>query len=115
MIDSVKEEKDRVMDYLENQTIDGDPKHPVHGVVPALLIVDIHKAFKRFPCGIKSKRDKYAVSGVFLEVHEKELFCILGHNGAGKSTLINVLTGFLEPTEGTAKICGFDIVREISQ
>ncbi len=36
----------------------------------------------------------------------------MGHNGAGKSTLINVLTGNLTPTEGTAKINNYDLILE---
>lgn len=41
-----------------------------------------------------------------------ELFTILGHNGAGKSTLINILTGNISPTIGTAKINDADIIEE---
>jgi ABC-type multidrug transport system ATPase subunit len=51
----------------------------------------------------------HALRGVYLEVPDKELLCILGHNGAGKSTLFSILTGVSKATEGTAKICGFDI------
>ena len=39
-----------------------------------------------------------------------ELFTILGHNGAGKSTLINILTGNISPSFGTAKIENSDII-----
>lgn len=34
----------------------------------------------------------------------------MGHNGAGKSTLINILTGNISPSSGTAKICNSDIL-----
>ena len=40
------------------------------------------------------------------------IFGLLGPNGAGKSTLIKMLTTLLPPTEGTALVAGFDIVRE---
>jgi ABC-2 type transport system ATP-binding protein len=40
------------------------------------------------------------------------IFGLLGPNGAGKSTLIKMLTTLLPPTEGTAFVAGFDIVRE---
>lgn len=68
------------------------------------------KAFNR-----KSKQDVHAVRGVFLEVPDRELLCLLGHNGAGKSTLFSMLTGVLKPTQGSAKICGFDIETQIDE
>jgi ABC-2 type transport system ATP-binding protein len=40
------------------------------------------------------------------------IFGLLGPNGAGKSTLIKMLTTLMSPTEGTAVVAGFDIVRE---
>ncbi len=53
-----------------------------------------------------------AVDGIDLVVERGTFFGFLGPNGAGKSTTIKVLTGLLEPTAGTARILGFDIVRE---
>jgi ABC-type multidrug transport system ATPase subunit len=47
-----------------------------------------------------------------LEINRGELFTILGHNGAGKTTLINILTGNISTTAGTAKINGYDILKE---
>jgi ABC-2 type transport system ATP-binding protein len=52
-----------------------------------------------------------AVDGVSFDVQEGEVFGFLGPNGAGKSTTINVLTTLLRPTSGTAKVCGYDVVR----
>ena len=46
---------------------------------------------------------------MYLEVEEGELLAILGHNGAGKSTLINILTGIISATAGTAEVLNYDI------
>ena len=40
--------------------------------------------------------------GIYLEVPDRELLCLLGHNGAGKSTLFGMLTGIVDPTSGHA-------------
>ena len=52
-----------------------------------------------------------AVDHVSFSVKEGEIFGFLGPNGAGKTTTIKMLTTLLRPTEGTAKVCGFDIVK----
>ncbi|GAA2691060.1 ABC transporter ATP-binding protein [Actinoplanes palleronii] len=53
-----------------------------------------------------------AVRGVDLTVRRGELFGLLGPNGAGKTTTIKMLNTLLIPTAGTARIRGFDVVRE---
>ncbi len=53
-----------------------------------------------------------AVDGISLEVHKGEVLGFLGPNGAGKSTTMKMITGFLEPDSGTARVCGFDIGRD---
>ncbi len=50
-----------------------------------------------------------AVDSLKLNVDSGEIFGFLGPNGAGKTTTINMLTGLLRPTSGTAKLGGFDI------
>ncbi len=47
-----------------------------------------------------------------MDIEKGELFTILGHNGAGKTTLINILTGNISSTSGSAKINGYDILNE---
>ncbi len=53
-----------------------------------------------------------AVAGIDFDVREGELFGFLGPNGAGKTTTVRMLTGVLEPTDGTAVIQGHDIRAE---
>jgi ABC-2 type transport system ATP-binding protein len=53
-----------------------------------------------------------AVNNVSFEVKEGEIFGLLGPNGAGKTTLISMLCTILRPNSGTAKVNGFDIVKE---
>ncbi len=56
-----------------------------------------------------------AVAGVSLRIKQGEVFGLLGPNGAGKSTTIRMLCTLLEPTSGTARINGYDIVRQSKQ
>jgi ABC-2 type transport system ATP-binding protein len=53
-----------------------------------------------------------AVDSLNFTVNHGEVFGLLGPNGAGKSTLLRMLTTLVPPTSGTARINGFDIVRE---
>ena len=50
-----------------------------------------------------------AVNSLTLQVDAGEIFGFLGPNGAGKTTTINMLTGLLQPTSGTATLGGYDI------
>ena len=56
-----------------------------------------------------------AVDSLTMQVEAGELFGFLGPNGAGKTTTINMLTGLIRPTAGTATICGYDVRTEASQ
>ncbi len=53
-----------------------------------------------------------AVDGISLTVEKGEVVGFLGPNGAGKSTTMKMAAGFLEPDEGSAKICSFDVSLE---
>jgi ABC-2 type transport system ATP-binding protein len=56
--------------------------------------------------------DVRAVDGVDLEVMQGEVFGFLGPNGAGKSTTVRMLTTLLRPTDGTARVAGYDVVKQ---
>jgi ABC-2 type transport system ATP-binding protein len=53
--------------------------------------------------------DLVAVDDLTLKVERGEFFAVLGPNAAGKTTLIRVLAGLLKPTQGTARVAGFDV------
>ena len=53
-----------------------------------------------------------AVDGLTVSLDEGEVFGLLGPNGAGKTTTIKMLTTLLPPTSGSARVAGFDIVRQ---
>lgn len=55
------------------------------------------------------------VKGLNLEVKGGEIFGFLGPNGAGKTTTIKMLTGLMDPSEGEAFICGYDIRKQPTQ
>jgi len=53
---------------------------------------------------------RLAVDRVSFEVRPNEVMGLLGPNGSGKSTILRILTGYLRPTSGSARIAGFDVV-----
>lgn len=57
-------------------------------------------------------KDKLVVDHVDLKVEKGECLGVLGPNGAGKSTLFEILSTGILPDEGTAKIMGYDIIKE---
>ncbi len=58
------------------------------------------------------KKGPRAVDGIDLTVEPGEIYGFLGPNGAGKSTTVLMLTTLLPPTAGTARVAGFDVVRQ---
>lgn len=58
----------------------------------------------------KKYGDKTVVDNISFQVNEGEIVGFLGPNGAGKTTTMNILTGYLSATAGTAKISGLEIL-----
>jgi ABC-2 type transport system ATP-binding protein len=58
---------------------------------------------------------KEAVNGISFSVRRGEIFGLLGPNGAGKTTTIRLLTGQIDPTSGSARVAGCDVVKERSR
>jgi len=68
-----------------------------------MSIIEVNNLTKKF-------KDLTAVDNISFEVNEGEIFGFLGPNGAGKTTTINILTTLLQPTEGKAKVNGYDVI-----
>jgi ABC-2 type transport system ATP-binding protein len=58
------------------------------------------------------KSEVRALDGVDLEVREGTVLGLLGPNGAGKTTTVRILATLLKPNAGTARVAGFDVLRE---
>jgi ABC-type multidrug transport system ATPase subunit len=56
-----------------------------------------------------------AVDHVSLKIEKGSIFGFLGPNGSGKSTMIRMLCGLLEPSEGSARIAGFDVAKQTDE
>src|SRR6188472_602013 len=82
---------------------------PETGAPPAIDVRGLRRVYKVKPTPV------VALDGIDLEVAPGELFGLLGPNGAGKMTLIKILTTLLLPSEGTARIFGFDVVDDVKR
>ena len=63
---------------------------------------DLHRSFG----------NKEAVRGISFHVRRGKIYGFLGPNGAGKTTTIRMLTGQIEPTQGSATVAGFDVIKQ---
>ena len=75
------------------------------GIVEDATMIEVHELTKRYG-------DREAVKGISFSAARGQVLGFLGPNGAGKTTTMRMLTGFLPPSSGTARIAGFDIFTE---
>jgi ABC-2 type transport system ATP-binding protein len=57
----------------------------------------------------KNYGERKAIQNLNFKIEKGEVVGFLGPNGAGKSTTMKIITGFMAPTAGQAKVCGFDV------
>lgn len=74
-------------------------------------MIEAQNLVKVFP-GNKKRHLVRAVEGVSFGCGPGQIYGLLGANGAGKTTTLRMLATILEPTSGTAKIAGYDVVEE---
>ncbi|MGW5718176.1 ATP-binding cassette domain-containing protein [Amycolatopsis sp. NPDC003865] len=68
---------------------------------PVIAVTDLAKTYGEVT----------ALAGISLSVARGAVLAVLGHNGAGKTTLIDILSTRVRPSGGTARVCGYDVVR----
>src|SRR5881409_2762270 len=85
-----------------NQTNRGQDGHAAGSGPPMIESIGLSKFYGVFA----------AARDVTFTVRKGELVAFLGPNGAGKSTTMKMLTGFLAPTEGEARIGGFEVATQ---
>jgi ABC-2 type transport system ATP-binding protein len=68
-------------------------------------VIEMHSLSKRF-------KKVTAVEGLNLSIRRGEIFGLLGPDGAGKTTTIRMLCAIMDPSEGSARVAGFDTVKE---
>jgi ABC-2 type transport system ATP-binding protein len=69
-------------------------------------IISVSKLSKTYASGFQALRN------INLDIRRGEIFALLGPNGAGKTTLISIICGLVNPTEGSVRVDGHDIVSE---
>lgn len=68
-------------------------------------MIEVHDLTKRYG-------DRAAVNGIRFTAEKGQILGFLGPNGAGKSTTMRMLTGFLPPSGGSARVAGFDVTTQ---
>lgn len=61
---------------------------------------------------VKDYGARRALHSITFDANQGEIVGFLGPNGAGKTTTMRILTGYMPPSDGTAKVAGYDVVEE---
>src|SRR6266705_1367788 len=69
-------------------------------------VISVTNLSKTYASGFRALKD------IDLEIRRGEIFALLGPNGAGKTTLISIICGIVNPSEGTIRVDGCDIVAD---
>jgi ABC-2 type transport system ATP-binding protein len=72
------------------------------------IVIETHDLTRRF-------KKVTAVDGLDLSIREGEIFGLVGPDGAGKTTTIRLLCAIMNPTSGSAKVAGFDTVKQAEE
>jgi ABC-2 type transport system ATP-binding protein len=72
-------------------------------------IVSIKHLNKQYAGGFQALKD------VSLDIRKGEILALLGPNGAGKTTLISVVCGIVNPSSGSVRVAGYDIIKDFRQ
>ncbi|MEV4443603.1 ABC transporter ATP-binding protein, partial [Streptomyces sp. NPDC049577] len=91
------------MSLLSPMRSSSAPSAPTAGA-PGIEVADLVRTYRA--------GGRNALDGISFTVERGETMALLGPNGAGKTTLARVLSTLLTPTAGTARVAGFDVVRE---
>ena len=75
-------------------------------VAPMQTIISITNLSKTYATGFR------ALKNINLDIRRGEIFALLGPNGAGKTTLIGIICGIVNPTEGSVRVDGYNIVTD---
>jgi len=73
-----------------------------------MALLEVHNLHKDFG-GLKANDD------ISFNIEKGELMGLIGPNGAGKTTVVNILCGLTKPTNGTAKVGGYDVQKETAK
>ncbi len=93
-----------IAERLIDQIVTPAPQHARN----ADLAIEAHGLVKHFG-------DIHAVNGIDLAVPPGHIFGFLGENGSGKTTTVRMLTTLLRPTDGSARVAGFDVLNQDRQ